>query len=166
MKAFFSFRKPFSLAVILSAALLLNSCKEEDEPKPVEEVKASATINESYNSFTIATYQVSQDANNNLINTLTFSRTNNSKIKLIFRGTEEGIFDLQNDTTAGCEFVDASQRVFQADTGKIVVSTLTIRDGRFTVSGGFEFIGHYPNPNGVPLRATIKNGGFVNISNN
>ena len=161
-------RISFSVFFFLLCLALLSACKEKDPIVPPEVVKASATVNDSYYTFLASTFIVTEDAQDRLINTLTFARSNNSRIILRFPGTEEGTFTSLSDTSVVCSYVDPSERVYQSDTGTIVISTFMRRDGLFTVSGGFEFIGYFPNlidPTN-PMRVEVKNGGFVNITNN
>jgi len=168
MKVLWFSRISFSCFFFLSCVALVSSCDEKEPVVPPAIVKASATVNDSYYTFSTSTYDIEQDAQDRLINIVKFSRSDNSRIILSFPGTELGIFNSLTDTTVICRYVDPSERYYESDTGKIIISSFMIRDGNFMISGGFEFVGYYPNAIDPtkPLRVDVKSGGFVNISNN
>ena len=156
-----------SVAVILFIA---TGCKKEETPEenPQDIVKASAIINGAFTTFTRSFYTVTPTGSD-LINTITFTRSDNTRIRLTFKGTEPGEQIISNtDTLIGAKYIDASNRQYIADSGKIVISDFFIRDGLFQVSGGFEFNSYLQQIVGdttIILKANLRSGGFVDISN-
>jgi hypothetical protein len=168
-----SFRTLFiiSLFACVSASLFISSgCKKEKAPEetPQDLVKASAIINGAFTTFTRSFYTVTPSGSN-FINTITFTRSDNTRIRLIFRGTELGEQIISpSDSSVGAKYIDASNRQYIADSGKIVITDFFIRDGLFQVSGGFEFNSYLQQIVGdttIILKANLRSGGFVDISN-
>jgi hypothetical protein len=159
------------LFACVSASLFISSgCKKEETPEenPQDKVKASAIINGAFTTFTRSFYTVTPSGSN-LINTITFTRSDNTRIRLIFKGTELGEQIISPlDTLVGAKYIDASNRQYIADSGKIVITDFFVRDGLFQVSGGFEFNSYLQQIVGdttIILKANLRSGGFVDINN-
>ncbi len=156
----------FSIAVfVVGGLLILSSCKEEEKPEPPPTVIGSADVNGSYTTYTRSTFDVSPTIDGRILNEITISRSDNSKIIISFVGSELGEFELPNsDTLNRCKFVDASDRVFKSDTGLIVLNDYYVKDGVVTCSGGFNFEGDFINPTTfITTDVEVTNGGFVNV---
>jgi hypothetical protein len=162
--------------LLLSILILVFSCKkdkkEETEPEP--EILATCFVNGAYFTFTAAELQILQ-REGELVNYISFVRqSNNTRIILRFPGTSEGSFStLLQDTIPSAEFVDASGRRYIADEGLITINEYSMKNGRFSVTGGFEFKSEsydlrVISPTEIDTiwyRAIVTEGGFANVQN-
>ncbi|HPH82030.1 MAG TPA: hypothetical protein PL185_05635 [Flavobacteriales bacterium] len=128
-------------ALLMTGALSLASCKKdktEETTTPPIEIKGSFLLNGAYTTFTRYSYYIT--GTEELSNYLVLFRSDNSSITMRFPGTEEGVHDLgQGDSLVSLQYKDAGSRLFNADSGRIMVSDYSIKEGVFTISGGFEF---------------------------
>ncbi len=159
-----SWMHSFSWIILIVALVSFSACEEETEPEPPPTIFGSADVNGSYTTFTRATF-TSTPENGRVKNVVSLARSDNSTVVIQFFGTELGTYDLPNpDTLIRCRYIDASDRIFKSDSGKIVISDYYVTNSIITVSGGFEFEGDFINPNtGLVSNIRITNGGFVNV---
>jgi hypothetical protein len=134
----------FAFALLISVGMLnLASCKKDDtkeeDTQNIQSIKGSVLLNGAFTTFSRSSYYIT--GTTELQNYLILFRTDNSQITLRFPGTEEGEHTLTgiNDSLISIEYKDAGQRLFKADSGRIQVADYKIKDGIFTISGGFEF---------------------------
>ncbi len=158
----------FSLSfLVFSGFLSLASCKK-DKSKTDEvpaKVIGSVLINGSYTTFSRYSYYITGVTE--LQNYLVLFRTDNSEITLRFPGTEEKIHELGNgDSTISIQYKDAGSRLFNADSGRIEISSYKITQGIFQISGGFEFHAkRLEQSGGISNYVHVRGyeGGFVDI---
>jgi hypothetical protein len=163
----FPISKIYFLIAFLSIITIFSCSKKNNNEVTLAEVKGSATINGAFSTFTRADFYILQEGTL-LKNYITLARSNNAKIRIIFYGTEEGERVVGTDSLT-LEYVDANQRVFRSDSGKVVIDEYSIRDGLFKVSGGFYFVSEYPEvlpETTIIVKTTVENGAFININNN
>jgi hypothetical protein len=167
---FFSRKLKFFSLIIFSVLLIssiMAGCKKEEEEVELAQVYGSASVNGAFNTFTRADFYIIQEGSR-LKNFITLSRTNNTKVRIIFYGTEEGVKEIGSDSLK-LEYVDANARVFRSDSGKVVIDEYINRDGTFKVSGGFSFVANYNEiypETTIVVKTTVENGAFINIVNN
>ena len=160
----------FSVSLlVLTGFLSLSSCKkdstDEEKETPVV-IKGSVIINGAYTTFSRSSLYITgvQELNNYMI----LSRTDNSQITLRFPGTEEMTHEISaGDSLVTIQYKDAGQRIFNADSGRIQVADYSIKDGVFTISGGFEFHAARFEQLGdstFTIHVRALEGGFVDIS--
>ena len=160
----------FFFTLLLCVGFLsLASCKKDttnEEEETAIEVKGSVIINGAYTTFSRSSLYITgvQELNNYMI----LSRTDNSEIILRFPGTEEITHEISaGDSLVTIQYRDAGQRIFNADSGRIQVADYSIKDGVFTISGGFEFhAARFEQIGGsiFTIHVRGKEGGFVDIS--
>lgn len=158
----------FTAIIAVFTLFTFSSCEEEVTPDPPPAVIGSADVNGSYTTYTRSTFKVTPTTDGRIKNEITISRSDNSQIIISFVGSELGEFELPNaDTLNRCRYIDASDRVFKSDTGRIVINDYYVKDGIVTCSGGFSFEGDFINPTTfVTTNVEVTNGGFVNIKSN
>lgn len=161
-----------ALICFLPVLLLLVTCKDkeqEEEDSSRATIYASAVINGNYITFTRYSYGITQKGND-MENSIILSRANNERITLVFRGTETGEYILSaTDTTmARITYNDPGGKIFRADSGAIRITEYSVREGVFSVSGGFVFNSHYflvtPDTS-YKIEANAHSGGFNRITN-
>jgi len=160
----------------LSLLILMYSCKKDkkEETKKEPVILATCFINGAYFTFTAAELQILQ-RNGELVNYISFVRqSNNTRVILRFPGTSEGSFStLYQDTIPSAEFVDQSGRRYIADEGLITINDYSMKNGRFSVTGGFEFksetyelrVISATQIDTIWYRAIVTEGGFANVQN-
>lgn len=158
----------YSAIIAVFTLFTFSSCEEEETTDPPPVVIGSADVNGSYTAFTRSTFKVTPTTDGRIKNEITISRSDNSQIIISFVGSELGEFELPNaDTLNRCRYIDASDRVFKSDTGRIVINDYYVKDGIVTCSGGFSFEGDFINPTTfVTTNVEVTNGGFVNVKSN
>lgn len=158
----------YSAIIAVFTLFTLSSCEEEAKPEPPPAIIGSADVNGSYTTFTRSTFKVTPTTDGRIKNEVTISRSDNSQIIISFIGSELGEFELPNaDTLNRCRYIDASDRVFKSDSGRIVINDYYVKNGIVTCSGGFSFEGDFINPTTfVTTNVEVTNGGFVNIKSN
>jgi hypothetical protein len=156
-------------ASLMTGALSLASCKKdktEEKTAPPVEIKGSFLLNGAYTTFTRYSYYITgtEDLNNYLV----LFRSDNSSITMRFPGTEEGVHDLGvGDSLISLQYKDAGSRLYTADSGRIMVSDYAIKEGVFTISGGFEFHAkRLEQPGDTVFYSHVRGyeGGFIEIS--
>jgi hypothetical protein len=160
---FFTF---ITLSIVLLSSIMVG-CKKEEEEVELAQVYGSASVNGAFNTFTRADFYIIQEGTR-LKNFITLSRTNNTKVRIIFYGTEEGVREIGSDSLK-LEYVDANARVFRSDSGKVVIDEYINRDGTFKVSGGFSFVSYFTEvlpETSIVVKTTVEDGAFINITNN
>lgn len=149
----------------------ISSCKKEEKQADKEEEKiiGAVNINGAYTTYTRSTLAIYLNDAQEIENYLVISRADNSQIALRFPGTDESEFTLSpSNTNVSIEYRDASQRVFEADSGRISISNYNIANDIFTISGGFEFHASRTEQFGELINIFhIRGfqGGFIDITN-
>jgi len=158
----------YSAIIAVFTLFTFSSCDEEETPDPPPAIIGSADVNGSYTTYTRSTFKVTPTTDGRIKNEITMSRSDNSQVIISFVGSELGEFELPNaDTLNRCRYIDASDRVFKSDSGRIVINDYYVKDGIVTCSGGFSFEGDFINPTTfVTTNVEVTNGGFVNIKSN
>jgi hypothetical protein len=158
----------YSAIIAVFTLFTFSSCDEEETPDPPPTIIGSADVNGSYTTYTRSTFKVTPTTDGRIKNEITISRSDNSQVIISFVGSELGEFELPNaDTLNRCRYIDASDRVFKSDSGRIVINDYYVKDGIVTCSGGFSFEGDFINPTTfVTTNVEVTNGGFVNIKSN
>jgi hypothetical protein len=158
----------YSAIIAVFTLFTFSSCDEEETPDPPPAIIGSADVNGSYTTYTRSTFKVTPTTDGRIKNEITISRSDNSQIIISFIGSELGEFELPNaDTLNRCRYIDASDRVFKSDSGRIVINDYYVKNGIVTCSGGFSFEGDFINPTTfVTTNVEVTNGGFVNIKSN
>jgi hypothetical protein len=146
-----------------------NKKKEEDTGENPEKVYGVATVNGSVNEYTKYKYYL-VETGGTFENNLILFRGAQEKIQIVFRGTDEGIYPISpGDSTTRIRYYDASGRMFKADSGSISIAEFTFRNGTYTISGGFAFNAFYKvqfADTSYDIKAGVRDGGFIPISNN
>ena len=158
----------YSAIIAVFTLFTFSSCDEEETPDPPPAIIGSADVNGSYTTYTRSTFKVTPTTDGRIKNEITISRSDNSQVIISFVGSELGEFELPNaDTLNRCRYIDASDRVFKSDSGRIVINDYYVKNGIVTCSGGFSFEGDFINPTTfVTTNVEVTNGGFVNIKSN
>jgi len=147
--------------------IVISGCKKEETEPETAQIYGSASVNGAFSTFSRADFYIIQEGTR-LKNFITLSRTNNTKIRIVFYGTEEGVREIGTDTLK-LEYVDVNARVFRSDSGKVVIDEYINRDGTFKVSGGFSFVSYYTEilpDTTLQVKTSIEDGAFINITNN
>lgn len=145
--------------------IIFASCNTDDTTYEAPPLRATARINGSFTTLTATELQVFL-VNNFLRNRVVLSRDNGFKIEIDFWGNSKGLYGpFMTDTLPRARFFDGSGRVYKATTGYVNISNYRSSEGKFDLSGTFEFDAEFELNDTTMIPLTVRDGGFANVKN-